>query len=121
MGIMGIKITGPGEYKNRSGRKCIVLCMNPVIDSCDTYRWIGVDDDGEVMSWSGDGNYYRDGESSYDIVCEWKEPRKFVAEIAVCETDTGRVYTISRFPDDTSVIHGKVLARKKVTLVEGEM
>jgi hypothetical protein len=72
MGCSKFKITGAGFYKDRAGGKA------EVVGKGAQGYWVGTDADGDLARWDDEGNWGRFSapRGGYDIVAEWKEPKK---------------------------------------------
>ena len=67
------KITKPGNYRTRDGRKAIVLAVDAKVKSECTV--IGYIEDTCGETWKVNGRFCMDDEPvHYDIVAEWREP-----------------------------------------------
>jgi hypothetical protein len=109
-------------YKTRSGRKAYVgwqACDNPFVSPNDTAMKFGGYVEGIAGSrrWmgNGSGSAYAMGAPT-DLVEEWREPAKSWLTIVLIRSEGGYVYpTLECLCQDK-----KVVARKVVTITEGE-
>ena len=99
--VSEFKITGPGEYVTRDGRKATVEFMLP--GKGESFPWIGwIDDPSPGCSrWSDGGMNCSTYPGPNDIVGHWVEPRKPVEAWAVLNPDGSILYlTTSRESDE---------------------
>lgn len=70
---MTFRITGPGFYHTRDGRKAEVVGRS-VTDQ--GVHWVGMSQDGVAMLWRGDGSWIDFCECSHDLIAPWTESAK---------------------------------------------
>lgn len=69
---MTFRITGPGDYTTRDGRKAVVLGEIPIIGTCRAaYPWVGYMEQLEY-AWKDSGQNPRG--KDVDIISTWREP-----------------------------------------------
>jgi hypothetical protein len=107
-------------YKTRDGRKAFVVGKDPL--SLPDWNWVVSIGGWGVSNMRPDGRWmHSNGEQSVDLVSEWEEPRKFEVEVAILAYPTGNTESYVRGPGyDYSGFRGKPIARKTITLIEGE-
>ena len=85
--VREFKITGPGEYVTRDGRRAKVEFKLP--GKGEGFAWIGWIDDPfpRCSTWNGGGMNCSTYPGPNDIVGPWVEPRKPVVQWAVLNSD----------------------------------
>lgn len=80
---MTFRITGPGEYRTRDGRKAVVLGEIPAINNiCTAYKYVGYFAAFEG-AWEIFGKSIKGRE--HDIISVWQEPVVVEGWVNVCE------------------------------------
>lgn len=71
--MSGFKITGPGEYRTRDGRKAVVISNGCIPPEGDYWRWFALYPNGDCVMVNSDGycppGYWHDA-----IIAPWEEP-----------------------------------------------
>jgi hypothetical protein len=117
-----MKIEAGKYYKTRDGKKAFVehvFQKSPFSGSSPSgYTSFGfIEGNGQVDWWTADGFYVTCGQGCNDLVAEWREPRVVVREVLLVETRSGDFGCVF---DQWQSLGDRVLARKKVTITEGE-
>jgi hypothetical protein len=110
------KITGPGEYVTRDGRKATVEFLLPGKEAI--FPWIGWIDDPfpGCSTWNGGGMNCSTYPGPNDIVGHWVEPREPAEMWAVLNKDGSIRWT--SIHERNAEAHGKELGLLVVKLVE---
>jgi hypothetical protein len=108
------------QWKCRDGSRAVVVDIDEDVNDNDNTVLFVFNLKEECAYW-----HYKDGASVYgrnhdlSIVSEWKEPRVYEVDILVGEhTENGRIAICGE--DDFCNPLYKIIARKKVTIIEGE-
>ena len=108
-------------YRTRSGDKAFVAVKfppNPFNKSEAVYPFQGFVRHSGTLSWTANGTVWRSGPCDSDLVEEWREPRTFEVDIVTVEIQPG--YVQHYVTGQGFGFCGKTLARKTITLTEGE-
>ena len=109
----------PGKfYRTRSGGKAFVAAVgSPFEGAAKDSVCIGwVEGDRDATGWDRDGKWCpRQIDHGLDLIAEWFEPRTWTQTMHICELASGEIYATAM--RETG---GKLLARKTITITEGE-
>ena len=124
---MTFKITGPGFYRTRAGRKTEVVGRSVIGRGV---HWMGMSPDGVAMLWRGDGSWMDYYEYSLDLIAPWTEPAKGEFWTNVFKSKDGaewgvRSWTSKRYADENAAyVESKGFSRRiaciRTLWVEGE-
>lgn len=113
-------------YRTRDGRKAFVAAVikpSPFSNSANGYPVV-VYLDHELFRrfYNLDGSLDSDGSPScLDLVAEWREPQQIAVELVMVRRENGTVnYSTSRGGRVTHMEPDTIIARKQVTITEGE-
>lgn len=107
------RITGPGFYRQRDGSTA------EVVGQASDGHWIGIRSDDILCSWcAATGTCVSGGGDAFDLVAPWTEPRTWEIDVVITDGPAG----VTRFIEDASdnPDNVAVVARKRVTVIEGE-
>jgi hypothetical protein len=108
----------PGKYKRRDGKPAWVIGKTPDGDRLLVCHAPS----GDAYRHSRDGRWAAVGEREYDLIAEWKEPRKVSGTVYLVMLEYGSGIQVLCETQDYSGWAGKVNARRviEVELTEGE-
>jgi hypothetical protein len=117
-----MKLESGKTYKSRDGRKVFIGCVldkNPLGGKSPSgYTAFGFFDGSSIVDmWTADGLFCTTGTGCNDLVAEWREPRVVEREVLLVETRSGDFGCVL---EHWACSADKILARKKVTITEGE-
>jgi hypothetical protein len=124
------KITGPGEYKDREGRKCWIIGEHPKLIGL----FVGVSHDSDVLTFNemGDCRFGTVARvtTPLDIVAEWTEPKTWELDRWCCigySANSAEPFILGSFPSleeaqkrAKHMAYVKAIINIKRTIAEGE-